>query len=405
LGEAEHILQDLPCGCVVFDGAGTITFANRTLCSVLNYQSDAILGHSIEKILTISSRIFHQTHFFPLLKLNGTVSEIFLTLKPMTGSPIPVMVNAKIQNESDPIRYVCVFVPVWERRKYEEQLLETNRVQQKALDENAMLNRLKDELESNQFALDRKISILSERSQEYLQMGKIFMHDMQEPVRKISLFFDTFMRNAHIAPNTDDARHLSVIKKSILRLRSMMGSMLDFVQVSNASDPMTLLNPADLITEARNQLMREKDAIDFNIKIGELPEFDGRQTQIKRVFYELLKNAVENKAPDRALSIEVTAVISEENIYRNHSSKYKYTDHIKIEFADNGVGFDSQFNDYVFRLLNKLNTDSPGLGVGLALCKQVISSHYGTMKVKSRVGEGTTFIITLPLRQIADYIN
>ncbi|MCF2489328.1 PAS domain-containing protein [Dyadobacter sp. CY347] len=135
--QAEHILQDLPCGCVVFDEVGTMTFVNRTLCSMLGYQPDLLLGQSIEKILTISSRIFHQTHFFPLLKLNGAASEIFLTLKPSSGSPIPVMVNAKTQAEADPVCYVCVFVPVWERRKYEEQLLEINRVQQKALDENA----------------------------------------------------------------------------------------------------------------------------------------------------------------------------------------------------------------------------------------------------------------------------
>ncbi|WP_084439387.1 PAS domain-containing sensor histidine kinase [Dyadobacter alkalitolerans] len=405
MGQAEHILQDLPCGCVVFDGVGTITFANRTLCLMLNYEPEAILGQSIEKILTISSRIFHQTHFFPLLKLNGTVSEIFLTLKPLTGSSIPVMVNAKIQHESDPICYVCVFVSVWERRKYEEQLLEMNRVQQKALDENALLNRLKDELESNQFALDRKISILSERSQEYLQMGKIFMHDMQEPVRKISLFFDTFMRKANIPENTDDLRHLAVIRKSIMRLRFMLGSMLDFVQVSNAADPMTLLKPAELITEAREQLLTEQNLADLDIRIGELPEFDGRKTQIKRVFYELLKNAVESKGPNRELIVQVTAIISEENIYRNHLSKYKYADHIKIEFTDNGIGFDSRFDDYVFGLLNKLNAGSPGLGVGLALCKQIISSHYGTMKVKSRVGEGTSIIIILPLRQIPEYTN
>ncbi|MCF2489329.1 ATP-binding protein [Dyadobacter sp. CY347] len=268
-----------------------------------------------------------------------------------------------------------------------------------------MLNRLKDELESNQFELDRKISVLRERSQEYLQMGKIFMHDMQEPIRKINLFFDTFMRKVDIPENTEDFRHLTVIRKSITRLRFMMRSMLDFVQVSNAADPVTLLKPAKLIMEARDQVMSDQNFANLDLRIGEMSDFDGRETQIKRVFYELLKNAVENKSPDRELMVEVTAVISEENIYRNHLSKYKYTDHIKIEFNDNGVGFESRFDDYVFGLLNKLNTATPGLGVGLALCKQVISSHYGTMKVKSRAGEGTSIIIILPLKQIPEYTN
>ncbi|MCF0041495.1 PAS domain-containing sensor histidine kinase [Dyadobacter fanqingshengii] len=401
--QAENILQDLPCGCVIFTETGMVTFINRTLCSVLGFQVEDVQGKSVEVVMTISSRIFHQTHFFPLLKLKGQVSEIFLSLRANDGSSIPMMANAKSITENGEPCYICVYTPVWERQKYENQLLEVNRAQQKALDENAMLNRLKDELESNQFNLDRKISILAERSREYLQMGKVFMHDMQEPIRKISLFFDTFLRKEGIPQNAGEHSQVEIIKRSILRLKFLTGSLLDFVQNSVSDDPVTLLNPGALIQQASAELTKKHGPFDYDINIGDLPEFDGRAVQIKRVFIELLKNAVENKASDRKLAIRVTAIVSEENAYQNHSAKYRYTDHVKIEFADNGAGFDNRFNEYVFGLLNKLNMGTPGPGLGLALCKQIIAGHYGTIQAKSEVGKGTSIVIMLPLRQMANH--
>lgn len=401
--QAENILQELPCGCVIFSETGIVTFVNKTLCSVLGFQVEDIQGKSLEGIMTISSRIFYQTHFFPLLRLKGQVSEIFLSLKAHDGSPVPMMANAKSITENGQLCYICVYAPVWERQKYEHQLLEVNRAQQRALEENVTLNRLKDELESNQFELDRKISILAERSQEYLQMGKVFMHDMQEPIRKISLFFDTFLRQNSIPQNAGEQKQIEVIKRSILRLKFLTSSLLDFVQNSVSNDPVTLLDPVELIKQAGEELFREHGPFDYDIHINELPCIEGRAMQLKKVFIELLKNSVENRAANRQLAIRVTAIVSEENAYVNHSAKYRYTDHVRIEFADNGAGFDNRFADYVFGLLNKINLVTPGPGLGLALCKQIIAGHYGTIRAKSAVGEGTSIVIMLPLRQTSTF--
>ncbi|MCF0055216.1 ATP-binding protein [Dyadobacter sp. CY356] len=401
--QAESILEQLPCGCIVFNENGTITYANHMVCTVLGYKREDLLGQSVEIMLTLSSRIFYQTHFFPLLKLNEQVSEIFLTLRSESGRPVPMMVNAKLTSESAQPGYVCVFSPIWERQKYEQQLLEINRAQQKALQENKLLIQLREQLELNQFELDRKISILQRRSEEYLQMGKVFMHDVQEPIRKISLFFDSYLRTSGNPQNANEIRHLTVISKSIQRLKFLMGSLLDFVQISSDEGAVTLIKTADLISQANTQLIKENKYDGIELILGDIPEFEGRAAQIKRVFFELLKNAAQNKDPNRALRIAVSAVVTEENAYQNHLSKYRYTDHIKIEFNDNGTGFDSRFEDYVFGLLNKLNAGSGGPGLGLALCRQIISHHYGTIKAKSIIGEGTTVIIVLPLRQAPEF--
>ena len=75
------LLHELPCGIVSFESDGRICFANQTLLSMLELPAEALVDGSIERILTVSSRIFFQTHFFPLLQLHGRAEEVFMTLR------------------------------------------------------------------------------------------------------------------------------------------------------------------------------------------------------------------------------------------------------------------------------------------------------------------------------------
>ncbi|MCF0053584.1 PAS domain-containing sensor histidine kinase [Dyadobacter sp. LJ53] len=399
--QAKFILQELPCGCAILDVSGSLTYANPALCQLLGSSEPAIRGKSIEAILTIASRIFYQTHFFPLLNLKGEVSEIFMSLKTASGAHIPVMVNAKMSVENEETVYICVFAPVWERQKYEEQLLAARKAQQKAIEENEVLNKLKAQLEVNQYQLDRKISILRERNNEYLQMSKVLMHDMQEPVRKISLFFDALFGNDQPPATPDDQRKINIIRKSIQRLRHMTKSLLDFVQI-NASDEKINFLDSSLIHQAREEVTKNLPEVNIDIQITDLPPFEGRQSQIRRVFVELIKNALQNTHDERPLSIKVAAVVIQENVYQHQLDKYRYTDHVQIEIRDNGSGFDGQYNSYVFGLFNKIDARSGGAGLGLALCRQIISNHYGTIKAQSELGKGTCITIVLPIRQLAE---
>ena len=113
----------------------------------------------------------------------------------------------------------------------------------------------------------------------------------------------------------------------------------------------------------------------------------------------LIKNAIQNRDINRRLQIQIKAVLIEENSYQFNKRKYRYTDHVKLEITDNGTGFDNQYNSYIFGLLNKLSSHSAGAGLGLALCKQIVSHHYGTISASSEIGKGTTFLIVLPVSQ------
>src|SRR6185436_3835398 len=90
----DSLLETAPCGFVAFADDGTIRAANATLRDMLGFDRDELQGRRIESILNIGSRIFYQTHFFPLVKLHGRAEEIFLLLRSKGGDDVATLCNA-----------------------------------------------------------------------------------------------------------------------------------------------------------------------------------------------------------------------------------------------------------------------------------------------------------------------
>jgi signal transduction histidine kinase len=76
----------------------------------------------------------------------------------------------------------------------------------------------------------------------------------------------------------------------------------------------------------------------------------------------------------------------------------------RIVVSDNGIGFEPQYSARIFRVFERLNgrTEYPGTGIGLALCHKIVSRHGGQIVAESQLGEGATFTVTLPVKQVID---
>jgi len=135
----DELLNTAPCGFLTFTGEGTIRAVNITLLRLLGQDEQGLLGRHIESILPVASRIFYQTHFFPLLKLHGEAQEVYFSLRSKTGEEIPVLVNAARKVRDKLEVYDCVIIPMRQRRRYEDEILEAKRAAEEA-------NRIKDEL-------------------------------------------------------------------------------------------------------------------------------------------------------------------------------------------------------------------------------------------------------------------
>jgi len=121
----DPLLDTAPCGFLSFSDDGSVIAVNTTLREWLGYASDTMQGHSIETLLPVGSRIFYQTHFFPLLKISGKVEEVYLSIRTADGGDLPVLVNA-VRHERNGITVNdCVLMVVRQRNKFEDEILRT----------------------------------------------------------------------------------------------------------------------------------------------------------------------------------------------------------------------------------------------------------------------------------------
>ncbi|TDE14706.1 sensor histidine kinase [Dyadobacter psychrotolerans] len=394
---AHDILQAMPCGCVSFDENGIIEFVNQSMCDLLGYETADLIDQNIERIFTISSRIFYQTQLYALIRLNGKADEIFISLKAKQGEVIPVVVYGKLSKTLDKTSIICSFLTVWEQQKHHHSA-NTDDTDRPYSDKNA-LTKLKEEFELYQQKLDRQVLMLLQRNQEYVQLSKVLSHDLSEPIRKIGIFTDLLMNHSVQIPDPVAAGRMGKIQKSVQRLQNLTNSLQQFIYVDNIVEETTVLDFSKLVAESKNEIIIETGFSDFQIISDHIPGFQGRSAQIGVLLKELLQNAIQNRLEEQPLMIKITSQITEQNSYQVNKTKYNYTDHIKLEITDNGSGFENEYASHVFGLFNKLNNKSAGAGLGLALCKQIVSYHYGTITASSKPNHGTTVTIMLPIWQ------
>jgi phosphoserine phosphatase RsbU/P len=131
LSELDHIEEDLqdlyenaPCGYLSLRMDGRIAKANHTFCRWTGYAADELIGKRLHDLLNIAGRIFYETHFAPLLRMQGFFNEVALDLVKKDGEPFPVLVNAaeRKNTRGEPLFIRLTVFNATDRRRYEREL-------------------------------------------------------------------------------------------------------------------------------------------------------------------------------------------------------------------------------------------------------------------------------------------
>jgi sigma-B regulation protein RsbU (phosphoserine phosphatase) len=392
----DDILNQAPCGILVFCDDGKIVRINQTLGDWLGYDTNELEGKSIYTILSLASRIFYSTHFFPLVKLHTKADEIFFNLVTKEKKDIPVLTNTVRKQDGNSCVNIAVCIPVYQRKKYEEEILHARRSAEKALTENKALEAMTKNLEARTQELDRQVQTTAAMNQDVVQFSKIVSHDLQEPIRKIKLFAN-ILESSETQDERRRASALQRIQASADRLAQLTMGLQQYVNIDRESNPREIdLN--ELVSVAMKNATRDRSFDALQIDSDPLPSIEGYPAQLELLFYHLFDNAIQFRNADEDLVINISSTLLEENLYRSIRDKYQFVEHLRIIFKDNGIGFDSQYSDYVFDLVTKAHTGRTGLGIGLALIKKIVDNHGGTVRIESEPGKGTSVFLVLPLR-------
>lgn len=393
----DDLTDVIPSGVLVFDDRGIILSVNRTLAEMLRYQPGDLEGKNIDIILSLASRIFYNTHFFPLIRLQSRADEIFLTLVTSDTQHLAVLSNAVRRLRDGNHENIVVFMPLLQRQKYEEEILQAKRDAENALKENKELQKLAEMLENRTQEMEKQNSRIQAINHDLVQFSKIISHDLQEPIRKIKLFSRILATTANAHWSEKSHSVLGKIEKAADRLRHLTLGLQEYVNIDTAESPGDV-NLNDILPDAVEKVKKKREFDGFKVASEQLPYIEGYQAQLELLFYHLIDNAVQFRRPDRELVLNIRHTLLEENLYRSIRERYKFVDHVRIIFSDNGTGFDDQYKDYVFDMIGKVHAAGKGLGLGLAIIKKIVDHHFGTVQIQSEPGKGTSVIIVLPLR-------
>ncbi|GAB3914891.1 hypothetical protein GCM10028803_60970 [Larkinella knui] len=393
--------DEIPGGYFCFSDEGIVQAINRPLLEQIGYEPGEVVGRPLEALLTIASRIFFQTHLFPLLKLQAKAEEIFLTLRMKNGDSLPVLLNAASTRRGESVVHQCLCLPIRQRQKYEAEILHAKHLAEQALRENSELIEAKQALERHQQQLDEQLVELQQKNQELFQFGKLVTHDLQEPLRKIALLADLLQQQEPqgLTPTAD--RYLGKIIQASHAIRELIRRLRDYLLLDVSPHRFSRVALKDAILKAQALVGQHRQVSDIRLVTNELPVIDADLGQLVELFRQLIDNSVQfRKQPVQSpVEIRITAQLVEHNRFRSLPGKYNYTEFVRIQYEDNGPGLETGISERVFQIHNRKNPGKDGLGFGLAICKKIVANHEGVISVDAPRPPGARFVILLPVRQ------
>jgi signal transduction histidine kinase len=143
------------------------------------------------------------------------------------------------------------------------------------------------------------------------------------------------------------------------------------------------------------QIKREQAVL----KIGKIPFLMGDKMQIRRLFQNLINNAIKFHKPNVVPIVEVFGKpIKWLEVKNQLGVVLPETPYIMITVKDNGIGFDERFNEKIFNIFQRLHgrAEYEGTGIGLAICRKIVTNHKGYITARSMEDVGSEFIVILP---------
>jgi signal transduction histidine kinase len=241
------------------------------------------------------------------------------------------------------------------------------------------------------------ISNLESANKNLERFAFMASHDLQEPLRKIRMFSDRLLsRYGDVLK--DDVQMLLRIQQSAERTQTLISDILDFSKISMEQSEFTNSDLNSLLNELLADMDEEVKSKQATIIVEKLPSLYVSTRLMRPLFQNLIANALKYSKKDVPPVVRIHSEVSMVAPPRNGSEGNKYC---RIFVEDNGIGFEQKYAEEIFGMFKRLhnNGEFEGTGIGLALCKKIIEQHNGFISARSKPNEGSTFIISLPLRQ------
>jgi signal transduction histidine kinase len=240
------------------------------------------------------------------------------------------------------------------------------------------------EREAAQKALLRKTRELEISNAELEEFAYVASHDLQEPLRKINSFAELLLEEVGEGLDNQRRDYLIRMQSAAKRMNTMIRDLLELSRSSHGGVQFANVDMSAVVREVLSDLEASITDSGARIVIGALPDVSGERVLVAQVLRNLLTNAIKYRKKDRLLEVRI-------------SGRTLQDGDVEIAVADNGIGFDQEYAEQIFKPFHRLHshTEYPGTGIGLAVCRKILERHGGGVRAEGRPGEGATFRIKL----------
>jgi two-component system sensor histidine kinase PilS (NtrC family) len=224
------------------------------------------------------------------------------------------------------------------------------------------------------------------RSDRLAAVGRMaagLAHEIRNPLGSMSAALQ-FLQ-AKVPPATPEASLMNVVLNESDRLNKIITNFLTYARTStdgSSKDTFSTMDVCEALRDCLVLLRHSPEVKDTHVLESKLPEtpvnIKANETQIKQVFWNLLKNSLQAMPDGGKLSVGLNEALGK---------------NVQIVFEDTGAGINP---DYLEHLFEPFSNHARGTGLGLSIVHKIVRDHGGRIDVQSQVGEGTKITIELP---------
>lgn len=238
------------------------------------------------------------------------------------------------------------------------------------------------DLKETQVELEKRATQLQRSNDELERFAYVASHDLQGPLRTIASYLQLLEMRYKDKLDKEALEFIDFSVNGAKRMQTLILDLLNYSRISSAPKPFVKTNTNEIVEGVIQTLQSSIKTGNATIKLETLPVLIAEPNQLFLLFQNLIDNAikfVKEKKP--VITISCTEKTTE----------------WKFEVADNGIGIREDFKEKVFQIFQRLHaeTEYPGTGVGLAICKKIVDLHNGRIWFESNADGGTTFCFTV----------
>ncbi|GJM34583.1 MAG: hypothetical protein DHS20C18_35840 [Saprospiraceae bacterium] len=362
---AKNLFSNAPCGYLFTRPDGEIIKVNKTLKKWLGFSKEELVGKKkFSDLITKGGKIFYETHYAPLLRMQGFVNEINFSFLRKDGSTFPGLVNATQQKDDQgaPIFNSVIVIDFSDRKKYEKELMIA-----------------KKRAEASDEAKTLFLSTIS--------------HEILTPLNSIIGSSDLLINT----PLTEE--QLKLINLLSFSANNLLGLINDILVISKAeigqykldSQSFSIVEVCqNLILSLQYQVQNKPIHLDLTLDPA-LPKFlIGDPIKISQVLSNLLNNAIKFTKEGRIhLKVDLSAI--DNGMADLHFS-----------VSDTGIGIEEERITKIFEPFTQahksIHRHYGGSGLGLSICRSILEKYKSKIKVQSQANAGSTFSFPLRLK-------